>query len=60
MKVDKEQEFDGIIIEAETAQDDVLLCHLWCNKARVVSFERKNDGDFISIIVAPTSPDELD
>ena len=55
MKIAGEPNYGGVVISAETQQDNELLSSLWCNKARLVSFERK-DG-IVKLELTPTPED---
>lgn len=58
MKVDREHDANGLIIEAETPQESELLAYLWCNRTKVVAFERKKDG-LASLTIAPTLEEDM-
>ena len=51
MKVYREREANGLVIESEDRKDDELLCYLWSNHVRVVEFERTKDA--VRIVLAP-------
>ncbi len=57
MKVTRERESDGVVITGETPQENEVLCYLWVNQAKLVSFERKTDE--VSIVLAGT-PEEVE
>lgn len=46
-------ELAGIIVESETAEERVVLERLWCNRGRMMVFERMPDGN-VQLTVAPT------
>ncbi len=51
MKVSRERELDGLVIQAETPQESEVLTYLWCNHARMQAFDRK-DG-LVSLTIGP-------
>ncbi len=52
MKVDREPELGGLVIEAETPQDSELLAYLWCNRGYMAAFERKKNR-LTALTIAP-------
>ncbi len=58
MKVERERELDGVVIEAETPQESELLAYLWCTQPRAVAFERKKDG--MTTLTIGTTPEPID
>lgn len=52
MKVEREAEIGGLIIEAEDKQEAELLAYFWCNRTKVAAFERKPDG-MTTLTIAP-------
>lgn len=51
MKVSRERETNGLIIESENVADNEVLTYLWCNKPKLVEFS-KRDG-LCSLVIAP-------
>ncbi len=52
MKVSRERELDGLVIQAETPQESEVLTYLWCNHARMQVFDRRKDG-LVSLTIGP-------
>lgn len=57
MKVDREKDAGGLVIRAETEQDNELLKYLWCNRGFMAEFN--NQGGFCELIIAP-EPEETE
>jgi hypothetical protein len=56
MKVERERETGGLVIKAETPEEDELLKYLWCNRGCMAEFTNKKDG--CELVIAPTKEDE--
>ena len=51
MKAERERETSGLVIQAETEQDNELLKYLWCNRGYMAEFSNQNG--LCELVIAP-------